>query len=159
MTPVKPRAAGSAHAAIAALLAQCGGVERAADVVGRRPSTVYGWSDPDAPGAASFHQIALLSELGPSTACAEYLAMRAGGLFLPLPAPDAAEEVADLSAEAAEEFGKAMADLVRAVSPRGEAGAAISPKEAAQILADLDPLMRTLGHIRARALAAAEAGR
>ncbi|ODN70194.1 hypothetical protein [Methylobrevis pamukkalensis] len=150
MNAVKPRISGSSHDAIRRLVAGCGGVEAVADFLGKGASTVYAWTNPDSPGEAPFALIATLTDHFGATACAEHLALRAGGVFLPLPPADSgAAEV--LSAEVADEVGGLLADMIRSSAKGSEGGEAWTPREAARILADADRLLHTVAEIRSLA--------
>lgn len=162
MTPIKPRIPGSHYAAVTALIRQCApdnpaeGIERAASHLGKSTFTLHGYSNESGNGEISFLQMCQLSQAFGATAGAEHLAMVAGGLFVPLPAPSADGEMAELSAEAADEFGQMLAELVRDLSVKSDGGTALTQSESRRVLAKTEPLMRTLGMIRARALAIAE---
>jgi len=123
MRPMKPRPAGSAHDALVRLLAEVAersgrdceaGPKIAADFLDVSLSLVHRATDPDQREDLGFRRVARLTEHFGATAAAEFLARLAGGVFLPLPPADTPPRWAELEAEAAEDFGKAVAELIRA---------------------------------------------
>lgn len=153
MNTMRPRRAGSPSEAQALLLEQCGGAQAAGDFVGKARSTAYKWTDPDQSEGAPFNVVATLSEHFRATAAAEHLALRAGGVFLPIPRADA-EGWGGLSAAAAEETGRLLSEIWRALDPASEAGARVGRAEADAILRDVETVMRTVAAMRALALKA-----
>lgn len=159
MNPIRPRAAGSPFAAMTRLVEQCGGADAAADFSGRSKFTVYKWTDPDQSDGAPFAVVAQLTEHFGATAAAEHLAMRAGGIFMPLPAEGGAQaQWGRLTAASAQHFATVMGGIARALSPDSEDQTRVTPKEARGMIADLDHAIRDLAALRGLALETAGEG-
>jgi hypothetical protein len=159
MRPMKRRTPGSANEALARMTGQIAGsqgrdpeagVEIAAAFENIAKATLYKMLDPDQPEQLSYDRVARWTAHFGVTACAEHLAELAGGVFLPLPADDGANPIAELSAKAATEFGNTMAALVRALAPDSAGGARIVARERPENIANINRLMRVLAAMRAR---------
>ena len=86
-------------------------MKRVAIDLQRSPSTVYAYADPGVDKDITYPQVAALT--GPDApACAEHLALLAGGVFVPV-APRQ-EPLASLTADTMKESTEACAALVRA---------------------------------------------
>ena len=143
--PVKPIDPGLPKAAVRRLFDQAGGVKRAAVKLQLSQSQTYTFADPGEPDEISFARVAALS--GPdTTAGAEYLALLAGGVFLPIAAPNAS--LGDLTADSICQHGEACAELVRALTDQ-----TIDPKEKGSALRELDEAIAALVRLRARVVA------
>ncbi|QBX38650.1 hypothetical protein E4M02_11045 [Brevundimonas sp. S30B] len=138
--PMKRRPAGSVHEAVTRAFGQLeGGVTGAAELLDLSRQHVHAMGDPDAEGRKkvnmSLLQAARLSE-GGATALAEWLAIKAGGLFIPCIDRTCAaaiqEAVANYSRESGEAIGAAIdaallgGDRERAVREIDEASAALA---------------------------------
>lgn len=108
--PHKPIAPDLPKAAVRRLFDQLGGVKRVMVRLGyRSDSQVYAMADANDPAEITLAQAAQLS--GPEApAIAEYFALLAGGVFLPVPAANTA--IGQLTADAMREAGVAGAVLV-----------------------------------------------
>lgn len=149
--PVKPRDPGTPKHAVSRLFDQAGGLKRVAVLMPDvRKSQLYAYTDDRDEAQMRFVDVAALTRPG-CDAAAEYLAMLAGGVFLPLPEGDGAIH-ADLS-KAALAHGEAVAVLARALGD-----GKLTPAEARQALDELDDAVRTVAQLRARVLAVAEGG-
>jgi hypothetical protein len=117
--PVKPRAYGSGKEVAARAVQQCGGAEEACVILDRSKSTVYGYTDPvETTAHLAYEQARRLTKLGGGkvTALAEDLAQLAGGVFVPLHAPDGMSTWADIGALASAEGSQFLQVLIRALS-------------------------------------------
>ncbi len=130
-SPVKPIDPELPKAAVRRLIDQAGGVPRAAIRIGRASSTVY---------EMTFAQVAQLTA-PPTPACAEYLAMLAGGVFFPMPASDS--EIGELTAESIERHGDAVAEVVRAMCD-----GKMTDDERSAAIVEIDGAIRALVHLR-----------
>lgn len=138
-SPQKPCEPDDPKHAVRRLYEQLGGVKRAAIRLGLKKSQTYDLADVDRAADATWAQICALT--GPDApAAAEYLALLAGGVFLPVPRPDS--EVAELTAETMREYGEASADLVRKLA------GGLSADEAASALAPIDEALRAIVRLR-----------
>lgn len=146
--PVKPRDPELPKAAIARLIDQVGGPKEATVKLGLKLKQVYAFTDPSDSAEMSFARAAALSSRE-ATAAAEYLATRAGGVFLPVPAGDT--DLGLLTAESILSHGKAAAELVQALKD-----GRLSPEERTRAVAALDAAIRDLVHLRAEVVATPE---
>lgn len=139
--PVKPVDPELPKAAVRRLVDQAGGAARAAIVIGRAPSTVYAYADPQASDEMTYAQVAALT--GPKTpAGAEHLATLAHGVFLPMPPADT--EIGELTAESIVQHGDAVAEVVRAMCD-GKMG----DDERPSAIVEIDEAIRALVRLRA----------
>jgi hypothetical protein len=139
---VKPRKVGSPKAVVAAIYDQVGGVARVlvkfAGTV--KQTTAYAYADNDCPDEISFAKVCALTEPG-VTAGAEYLALLAGGVFLPV-----TPEKADLNALCADDAranGEAIATLLHALKD-----GKLSRPEAIRALKKIDDALRAITALR-----------
>jgi hypothetical protein len=139
-SPVKPIDPELPKAAVRRLIDQAGGVPRAAIRIGRASSTVYAYADAQAADEMTFAQVAQLTA-PPTPACAEYLAMLAGGVFFPMPASDS--EIGELTAESIERHGDAVAEVVRAMCD-----GKMTDDERSAAIVEIDGAIRALVHLR-----------
>lgn len=138
--PVKPRDPELPKAAIVRLIEQVGGPKEAAVKLGLGLSQVYAVTDPSDGAELSFARAAALTS-PEATAAAEYLALRAHGVFLPLPPGDT--DIGQLTAESILTHGDAAAELVRALKD-----GILSDDERADAVRQLDEAVRALVHLR-----------
>jgi hypothetical protein len=143
--PSARRAYDSPKKAIGELVAQRGGIKNVQVLLGYKADTqVYGFTSDTSDAEISFAQVAALTEPG-ATAAAEYLSLRAGGVFLPV-APEAAD-CPTLCADDARLHGEETASVVEALA-RGFEGTA-----GAAALAKIDASLRALTGLRAAVVA------
>ncbi len=154
---MKPRAPEGPYACLARLMAEIGqnaagdpqqGIAAAARFEGMAESVLYKQLDPDQPGELPWSRICRLTQQFGAAAAAEHLAGLAGGVFLPMPRDDTPSRWADLTANAGEDFARAMADIVRALSPTGDGAAAVTQAEARRILEDIEQVLRVVVELR-----------
>lgn len=138
--PVKPCDPELPKAAVRRVFDQHGGVKRVAVRLGLKLSQVYALADPGVDDELTFARAAALTT-AEAPALAEYLALLAGGVLLPI-APSSAE-VGALTAESIREHGEACAELVRALTDTE-----IDDQEKARALAELDESIRVLVQLR-----------
>ncbi|HEV2557388.1 MAG TPA: hypothetical protein VGU45_02055 [Microvirga sp.] len=150
----KRRDPGSPRAALSDLFTACGGVESAANFLGRSPFSLHKVSDPDEERDLGFRQVSQLTRTFRASAAAEHLAAQAGGIFLPLP-DDSGSELADITGQALVEAAEAARAVLSAESASSEGGKQHTAAECRAILREFDDVLRLVG--RARAIVAAEA--
>lgn len=150
---MKPRPAGSVYDAITLAYGQIdGGVTKAAEALNLSRPHVTGFSDPDAEGPKrvnmSLMQAGVLSSEAGCTALAEWLAIKAGGVFLPCPA-DVAGSLQDAIAHGASETGEAIsASVLAAVASTCLASKDVARRELREGIAALTTI---LAHMDAEA--------
>jgi hypothetical protein len=116
--PIKPRAYGSTKELVGRAIQQAGGVDEACVILDRSKSTVYGFTDDSEPhGHLSFDGARRLTKLsaGKVTALAEDLSELAGGVFVPLSAPEGMATWPDIGALASSEGSQFLQLLFRAL--------------------------------------------
>lgn len=147
--PQKPIAPDLPKAAIRRLFDQLGGIKRVMVKLGyRSDSQLYAMADANDPAEISYAQVCQLA--GPDApAIAEHQAQLAGGVFLPLPAPNS--PIAALTGEAMRESGAAGAWMVEALAD------GLTPDEARKALTDIDTAVRAWAQLRSQVAAAARA--
>lgn len=138
--PVKRRDPELPKAAIARLIDQVGGPKEAAVKLMLGLSQVYAVTDPSDPAELSFARAAALTAPD-APAAAEYLAMRAHGVFVPIPSADS--DVGLLTAESILSHGAAAAELVAALQD-----GRLTDAERAAAVRKLDDAMRVLVQLR-----------
>jgi len=116
--PMKPRPAGSVHDAIVNAFAELeGGVSKAAELLELSRPHVTAMGDPDREGRhrvnLSLQQAGRLSE-GGATALAEWLAIKAGGVFVPNCDATCAAAIQDAIASYSRESGEAISAAIMA---------------------------------------------
>jgi hypothetical protein len=137
---VKPCEPDQPKVAVRRLFDQLGGIKRVAVRLVRSPSQTYAYADPGVSDELTFAQAASLTS-HEATAAAEYLALLAGGVFLPIAL--SADEIGELTAQSIREHGEACAELVRALTDF-----TIDDGERARALAELDEALRVLVQLR-----------
>ncbi len=147
-SPVKPIDADLPKAAVRRLFDQVGGIKRTAARLGYRgESHVYAMADPSDATEITFAQVVALT--GPEApACAEHLAIVAGGVFLPM--PSASSAIGALTGAAMRESGEAAAELLEALTD------GLTPDEAAKALIEIDQAVRAWSQLRAKVGAVAK---
>jgi hypothetical protein len=139
--PVKPRDPELPKAAIGRMLDQAGGAKNACITIGRSLSQTYAYADEAVSDEMTFaHVVALTSPI--VTAGAEYLALRAGGVFVPIATPDAGD-LGECTAESIQQSGEACAEIVKAM-----ANGVIDDQERPAALRELDEAIRALVRLR-----------
>jgi hypothetical protein len=147
-SPVKPIDPELPKAAVRRLFDQAGGIKRTAAKLGYRgDSHVYAMADPAADAEITFAQVVQLTG-HEAPACAEYLALVAGGVFLPLPAANTA--IGALTGTAMRESGQAAAELIDALTD------GLTPAEATKALPEIDDAVRAWSQLRSRVAAVAK---
>lgn len=114
----KPRPAGSVYDAITRAFGQIdGGVSAAAEMLGKSRPYVNAMSDADAEGKdkanMSLFQAGILAERG-ATSLAEWLAFKAGGVFIPYTDDASAGAIQDAIAAFSKESGEAVSTAIQA---------------------------------------------
>lgn len=138
--PVKPRDPELPKAAIGRMIGQAGGIKNACIVIGRSPSQTAAYTDEAVGDQMTFAQVVALTTPA-SPACAEYLALRAGGVFLPIEPPDG--DIGAHTACSIKQSGEACAEIVQAMRD-GRIDAAERPN----VVRELDEAIRTLVQLR-----------
>lgn len=138
--PVKPRDPEMPKAAVGRLVEQNGGIKTACVTIGRSPAQTYNYTEPSVRDEMSFaHVVALTSPT--ATACVEYLAQRAGGVYLPIAPPDG--DIGEHTAESIKQSGEACAEIVQAMRD-----GVIDDAERPNVIRELDEAIRTLVQLR-----------
>jgi hypothetical protein len=145
--PVKPCDPELPKAAVRRLVDQNGGIKRTAVKLGLRETQTYAVTDPGMPDEISFARVAALTS-HEAPAGTEYLALLAGGVFLPIDCASGAD-VRGLTAEVAREHGDAIGALIAAMADNR-----ITPPEARSALVEVDDCLRTLCGLRSLLLKA-----
>jgi hypothetical protein len=156
MRPYKPRLPGSAHDALANMVAQIGesqvpsgnGMQMFADFEDRSINTLYHELDPAGPSQVSYARVARAVSHFKVRAPADHMAACAGGIFVKLPEPGKGRW-GELTAETAEEMGQVTAEIVRDLLT-GE----VTPAAARHLLPELFELVRHLSDLVALAQSA-----
>lgn len=136
--PVKPREYGTTEEVVSRLLAEAGGVKRAAHLIGLSATQVYAYADPQEEDQIGFDDVRRLVEASGSLAPAEDLAALAGGFVTRVEASE--EALGVLLARSAREHGAAMALIVERVGNAAE----LSQADRAELERDLDHEIRAL---------------
>lgn len=145
--PVKPCDPELPKAAVRRLVNQNGGIKRTAVKLGLSETQTYAVTDPGTPDELSFARVAALTT-HETPAAAEYLALLAGGVFLPIDCA-AGADVRGLTAEVAREHGDAIGALIAAMADNR-----ITASEARSALVEVDDCLRTLCGLRSLLLKA-----
>lgn len=146
--PMKPRPAGSVYDAVTRAFAQLdGGVTGAAELLDLSRPHVNAMGDPDAEGRKkvniSLQQAARLSE-GGATALAEWLAIKAGGLFIPCVDRTCAAAIQEAVANYSRESGEAIGAAIDAALKDGGRDRALK---------EIDEASAALARLRAKIMA------
>ena len=146
--PQKPIDGDLPKAAVRRLFEQVGGIKRVAARLGyRSESQVYAMADGNDPAEITFAQVVQLT--GPETSAgAEYLAMVAGGVFLPM--PTATSAIGALTGTAVAESGQAVSEMIEALTD------GVTAEEAAKVLPEIDDAVRAWTQLRSRVAAVAK---
>jgi hypothetical protein len=138
--PVKPRDPEMPKAAVSRLVEQNGGIKNACVTIGRSPAQTYAYTEQSVSDEMTFaHVVALTSPI--ATACVEYLALRAGGVFLPIEPPEG--DIGEHTAESIKQSGEACAEIVQAMRD-----GVIDAAERPNVIRELDEAIRTLVQLR-----------
>ncbi|WP_439611482.1 phage regulatory CII family protein [Reyranella sp.] len=127
-------------AAVRRVYEQLGGVKRAAIRLGRGKTQTYDYASMERPDELTFTQACALTG-AESPALAEYLAMLAGGVFLPVACT--AADALQLTAEAVRQNGEAMGAIVAGVQD-----GTLDAAEARTALVELDEAIGGLCSLR-----------
>ncbi|WP_289296495.1 phage regulatory CII family protein [uncultured Reyranella sp.] len=147
--PVVPCPPEEPKAAVRRLFDQNGGIDRVAIKLGLQPPYVYSIAHPGTKDELTFARAAALTS-SEAPAAAEYLALLAGGVFLPIDCA-ADSDVRSLTADVAREHGEAISGLIVAIADNR-----ITSAEARSALVEVDDCLRTLCGLRALLLKAIE---
>jgi hypothetical protein len=165
MRPMKPRPPGSAKDALVRLFAEVAqaegrdaeaGARIAADFLDVSVSLLHKASDPTQPEDLGFRRVGMITERFRAGAAADFLARLAGGVFVPLPEGEGSSRLSALAASAVEEFGQAIAEILRAVSSHSDGGRRLTPAEARRIAAEIIDVVRIMNGLLGIAMGAAE---
>lgn len=143
----KPRSAGTLEAAMAELVAAVGGQVRAATITGLSQQFVFAATD-DAPEnrrkSLSVRAVAELEAAAGIRPVTEWMAHQTGCVLLPVIVPAADDNVAADMAAIGERVSALFARYASALSNDGS----IDAREAATMLAQLDPGLRAILNMR-----------
>jgi hypothetical protein len=154
--PTKPRKHGTLHAALSRAIDQLGGLDDAAEMIGRGRDWLYTAADPDREKSKqaklSLEEARVMSRAG-ATALAEDLALLAGGLFLP-PVPDTAPAAIHAAlARYASESGEAMSVIISRA-----ADGVFDVADARAALKEIDEALRAMMTLRSLAVTVLDSG-
>lgn len=147
---VKPRPYGTPKAAVARLFAEAGGIEAVQIRLGLSASQLYRYTEAESDQSIGFDRVAALTD-DRATAGAEYLALLAGCLLLPVAVADSDDPVLKVTGRAAVEFGELVQRITAAL-----ADGVLTGREARQALAELDDVLRPLAELRRRLMEASK---
>lgn len=149
MTAPRLQRPGSVHAMISAVL-DAAGRGAVVDEIGASQSTLSRWADPDEGNGRQMPVRALdqVGRLFPAAAAevAKHFAALGRGVFVPL-----ARDRGDLGAEAAQlvlEAAQANARLSAALGPGSPLPGDLTPREAAEVSADLQVILEHCGRLK-----------
>ncbi len=145
--PTRAGLPGAPKEAVKRLFNQKGGIKNVEVLLGRKHTVVYAYAAEGEPDEIHFAQVAALTD-PVGTAAAEYLAARAGGVFLPVPQSD--EEIGKLTAKSVRRHGVAAAKLIEDLADRK-----LAPAEAAKALPDLEAALCALAQLHSSVAAIA----
>lgn len=156
--PQKPRAYGDPKSVVGDLIEGNGGAKAVAHRLGLHLSMIYAFADPASDKDMSFARVASLTSAD-NTAGVEYLAMLAGGAFMPLPRGEGSMMTltADLAREVGETVSRIVTGLADGAMDLPETEGAL--KEIEDDLAIIMALRTELLARRAALLAARKGGR
>jgi len=137
--PTRPGLPGTPKEAVKRLFSQKGGIKNVEVLLGRKHTVVYAYASEGESDEIQFAQVAALTD-AVGTAAAEYLASRAGGVFLPVPKSE--EALSSLIAESIRRHSLAVAALVE-----GMADGKLEPIEAANALPNLEAALCLLAQL------------
>lgn len=135
--PHKPRPYATTKDVVARLIGEAGGVKRAAFALDRSETQIYAYTDPQEQHQATYDQVRRLTSPA-AVSAAEDLAALAGGMFVPGQA-SCGRTLLDLSASASEEFGVAIAALMRALADNR-----VTADERPKVRRELDEVLTVL---------------
>jgi hypothetical protein len=145
--PTRPSVPGTPKEAIKRLFSQKGGIKNVEVLLGLKHTVVYAYASEGETDEIRFAQVAALTDpMG--TAAAEYLAARAGGVFLPMPQSE--EAIGKLTAESVRRHGRAVAEIVDALADQE-----LSQAEAARALPDVEAALSALAQLHSSVAAIA----
>ena len=127
-------------AAVRRVYEQLGGIKRAAIRLGRGKTQTYDYASMERADELTFSQVCALTG-AESPALAEYLAMLAGGVFLPVSCK--ADDALKLTADAVRQHGEAMGAIVAGVQD-----GTLDATEARAALVELDEAIGGLCSLR-----------
>lgn len=145
--PYKARPYFSTKDVVTRLLDEAGGIKRAAHILDRSPTQTTAYSDPGTADEITYDMVRRLVDSTGATAAAEDLAALAGGIFVPISHESGALE--DLVAHSSREWGEFVALIISA-----HCAGKLSKLKRAEVLRELDSLIRTLVSVRGRIISA-----
>ena len=145
--PTRPALPGTPKEAVKRLFGQKGGIKNVEVLLGRKHTVVYAYASEGESDEIQFAQVAALTD-PVGTAAAEYLASRAGGVFLPVPQSE--ESLRSLTAELVRRHSLAVAELIEAMADQK-----LSPTEAANALPNVEAALCALAQLHSSVAALA----
>lgn len=117
MRCVKPRAYGTTEAVIASAFDQAGGVKVVCDLLGLKPSIVYGFTDDKREDCElSLDRARRVAQFTGATAFAEDFCALAGGVFLSPEKMGEGEDLADLGGDIGHSIADFVGELLKAIA-------------------------------------------
>ncbi|MCW5725698.1 MAG: hypothetical protein KIS81_12190 [Maricaulaceae bacterium] len=148
--PVKSRPYGEPKAVVARLFEEAGGVPAVMDILEMSRTRVYALSDPDSSNEISYARVAKLTEAARASTAAKDLALRAGGLFMPLEVEVGDATWLTLASEASRRHARKISALMDALGETGGSPGEVDAAEAREILELLDAHLALMARKRAK---------
>lgn len=126
-------------------VARAQGISEVARVLGISKGVVRNILDPDQPEQLSLERAGMLQRAFGIDSLARWLAIDAGGMFIPLPAPTG--DMERLTAKGVRAAGETAAQVIESLSDVSEAGRALSEEEARRVGQDCRLVVETFGEV------------
>lgn len=149
-SPIKNRDYGSSKAAVARLFEQAGGVPAVQELLDLSRTRVYAFADPDSSNELSFARVAAITRETGAQAAAEYLALLAGGAFLPVAEAAEPGDWHAIAARASRKNARTISALLDALSEENESPGEVDEAEARRLLELVDQQIALLAFQRAK---------
>jgi hypothetical protein len=155
------RPAGTLKQATAELVDAVGGGYRAGDLAGVSQTQIVRYtidSEEFADTTIPAGRLRLLELAAREPVVTRFLAAEQGYLLLRMPEDGDGGMLAERSARIAAQVGRLFEDIARALSPAGEGGASVTPREAGTLIHELDALFGLGSGLRSELVAIRDGG-
>jgi hypothetical protein len=142
----KPRQAGTLKAAVADLVDAVGGLHRTSDLLGRSQTQVARYTDHGEPDHISVDQVRILEQAAHTAPVTAFLAQEAGCVLLPVQ-PMGSQAIDIDFARVGQNAAELFAAYGLALGDKHSPGI-VDAKEAGELIARSDDLMRVVGGLR-----------
>lgn len=133
-------------------VARAEGIRLVAQALGISKGVVRNILDPDQPEQMSLERAGILQRVFGGDVLARWLAVEAGGMFIPLPPPTG--DMERLTAKGVRAAGETAAQVIESLSDVSEAGRALSADEARKVGQECRLVVETFGEVAGLADAA-----